>query len=314
MPVVNRSLRTPRRSWLGLALGAALLVSACGQAGAPTIALPTLRVGPSGMPLAPATAGPSTAAPAPASNAPSQDGSSPAPLPAASPAATEAPRPTAQPSPSVAPTPAPTPAPTAAPTASVVVVASSSAGPSVTELQVSAEPSAVATAEPSAAPTESPVLSALQVWTGDGPNAAEKALLTHVPDGLFATCARLDAPWPDQSASINCQSLNLGVSYGSFPTQAKMQAAYDQNVAAGNPANQPSSSDCGVGKWFESGYTIGGIHLGRWYCMEYVASPLISWHEIEWTQEPLHIITFAAGRLRTWADFVSFTDELGPLP
>ena len=286
-----------RRSTVVLALVAAAMLSACGQA-APTIALPTLRALPSGGgPLAPAT--PVVVPSASSEAASSAAATSAVPSVTASlPAATDAPRPT--PDATVPPA-----SPTAPPTESPVPTAAGTVSTASTPV-----PSEAPTETPSEAPTASAMLTALQVWTGDGPNADETEILAHVPDGLFAYCNRIDPAWLNQVAAVNCQATGVGVSYVSFKTQARMQAAYDKNVAELNLA--PSgSTKCGVGR-YEGGYSIGGVHMGRWYCLDAVDQG-VSYHEMEWTQERLHMIAFAASQPLSWTEFIHFTDTAGPL-
>ena len=287
-----------RRSAVVLALVAAAMLSGCGQAAAPTIALPTLRALPSGgVPLAPPTLGVVPAASSGA--APGPAGASAVPsVTAALPAATDAPRPTPEPT-------LPPASPTASPTESPVLRAAGTASATVTP-----GPSEAPTEAPSEVPTASPILTALQVWAGDGPNADEVEILTHVPDGLFMYCKRISPAWLNQVAAVNCQTAQIGVSYVSFRTQAAMQAAYDKNVADLNPA--PSgSTKCGAGR-YEGGYSIGGVHVGRWYCVD-TFDQAVSYHEMEWTHERLHLIAFAASQPLSWTEFIDFTDNAGPL-
>ena len=293
----DRTRRAPRWTVV-LALVAAAMLSACGQAAAPTIAMPTLRALPSGgVPLAPAT--PAAVPSASSGAAPSAAVASAVPsVTATRPTATDAPRPT--PGPTVPPA-----SPTAPPTESAAPTPAGTAPAAATQV-----PSEAPTEAPSETPTASPVLTALQVWTGDGPDADEIEILTHVPDGLFAYCNRIDPAWLNQVAAVNCQAAKVGVSYVSFKTQAVMQAAYDKNVADLNLA--PSgSTKCGVGR-YEGGYSIGGVHVGRWYCVDAVDQG-VSYHEIEWTHERLHMIAFAASQPLSWTELIDFTDTAGPL-
>ena len=298
MQLADRRRQRRATSMAAVAVLAVLAVSACGSStGTPV--LPTLRqLGGSGGPAAsqslpilaaPHPEGSAAASPANAQGSPAASEDAPT-----LPPATDRPRPTAAttPSPAAATSPDATAAPPDAPES-----ATPEPAPSASPIPASAEPTAALTAR--------------AVWSGDGPSAAELAILAHVPDGLFTICNRTAAAWLKQVASINCQGPKAGVSYVSFRTQADMQAAYDRNVADLTPP--PSSeASCGAGR-YEGGYTIGGVHVGRWYCVDAVDQGL-SWHEMEWTQERLRLIAFSASRLYSWPDFIDFTNGAGPLP
>ena len=89
-----------------------------------------------------------------------------------------------------------------------------------------------------------------------------------------------------------------------------MQETYDAAVNGQDP-KAVAGADCASGT-FEAGYTIGGVHVGRYLCTdrEYKG---YHYHIIEWTNEPLQMIAYLGAAGSTWQQVIDFSDASGPV-
>jgi hypothetical protein len=120
---------------------------------------------------------------------------------------------------------------------------------------------------------------------GDFPSPEEADVLAHVPVDIATACNRIFEIYYAEIESVRCRpSGGPLIDYSVFPTQAAMDADYDDDlVSAGKPT---TDGTCATGK-YQNTYNVDGVPTGRLMCVKRGTSRVI-----EWTNEPLQIITY----------------------
>jgi serine/threonine protein kinase/DNA-binding SARP family transcriptional activator/Tol biopolymer transport system component len=128
-------------------------------------------------------------------------------------------------------------------------------------------------------------------------NADEERLLASVPPDVKAECLPLDRARPIQNelAALVCHDGGVEVLYELLPTQADMNAAFQQ----GANSRQAPDGDCAVDHLATSAYTIDGTSAGNVLCYtttrngSLFAEDTIQQSHIEWTDANTSIYAHA---------------------
>ena len=155
-------------------------------------------------------------------------------------------------------------------------------------------------------PTETPFFS---IPPNPSPGAAGEELLTHVPGAIRESCTATDGVAPILAIATCVQdSGEIPILYYKYASNDEMNAAYEGFRLASQI--EPDSGDCNDETTWpaEHGYTIGGVHAGRWLCTDTPGTPTIYW-----TDERLQILSQASQTLGDHTRIVDFwIHESGP--
>jgi hypothetical protein len=141
---------------------------------------------------------------------------------------------------------------------------------------------------------------------GTFPTADEAAVLAHVPADIAESCARIYEIYWAETESVRCRPAGAPLlDYTTFPTVAAMDADFDDDLdSAGKPTTEGT---CATGK-YQNTYNIDGVHAGRLMCVKRGTARVI-----EWTSEPLRIITSASSTTLSFDKLHDYwADEAGP--
>jgi hypothetical protein len=141
---------------------------------------------------------------------------------------------------------------------------------------------------------------------GDFPNAEEADVIAHVPVDIAKACNRIFEIYWAEIESVRCRpSGGPLVDYSVFATQAAMDADYDDDLdSAGKPT---TDGTCATGK-YQNTYNVDGVPTGRLMCVKRGTSRVI-----EWTNEPLLIITYISSTSLSFDKLHDFwANDAGP--
>lgn len=171
-----------------------------------------------------------------------------------------------------------------------------------------------ATPAPTVAPTAEPSATASSsAGAEDFPNAAEAALLDHIPTDTRGTCGRADPFYRLEIDSVTCRPQEgLIVDYSSFESVADVRAGFDYDYERAKPT-PTEDGECSEGTLLST-YTIDeGDVAGQIMCTTFKSGGR-TYRVIEWTNEPLRILGYMQSATLDWDALIEFwSTKAGPI-
>jgi hypothetical protein len=174
--------------------------------------------------------------------------------------------------------------------------------------------SPTATPAPTVAPTPEPSASASSsAGAEDFPNAAEAALLDHIPTDTRGTCGPADPFYRLEIDSVTCAPQEgLNVDYSSFESVDDVRAGFDFDYERAEPT-PTEDGECSEGTLLST-YTIDeGDVAGQIMCTTFTSDGR-TFRVIEWTNEPLRILGYMQSATLEWDELIEFwSTKAGPI-